>query len=88
MRSQANKLKVGWSRVLLGLALVVLAGFSLYPSIASLYPRYLAWDAERYCKTMLAEGKIYNASDDYASQLENCERNPRFCVKTNVPCLN
>jgi len=79
MSSQDKKVDVVRPKVFLGLAVVVLLGFCLYPSTISLYSRYVAWGAKRYCESMLASGETYGSSDDYTSKLKNCERNPRFC---------
>ncbi len=79
MSSHGKKTDIVRAKVFSGLAVVVLLGFCLYPRISSLSSRYLAWGAKRYCESTLASGQTYGASDDYTSELKDCERNPRFC---------
>jgi len=88
MSSQGKRANIVRAIVILGLTVVVLGGFWLYPRIPSLYSRYLAWGGKRYCVSMLAEGQTYGTSDDYTSQLKNCERNPRFCSFSDSACIN
>ena len=87
MSSQGKKTDIVRAKVFLGLAVVVLLGFCLYPRIPSLYSRYLAWGAKRYCESMLARGQTYGASDEYTSQLKDCERTPRFCSFSDSACV-
>jgi hypothetical protein len=79
MSSRGKNADVVRSKVFLSLAVVVLLGVCLYPSISSLYSRYLAWGAEGYCRAILNGATFVGAkSDDYSAQLNYCEHDPTF----------
>jgi hypothetical protein len=77
MSSRDKKADVVRSRIMLGLAVVVLVGICVAPSIPSLYARWLTWSTKGFCESIMENGYTYgSASDDYATQLKRCERNP------------